>query len=60
MAYQVKGKVMTPTQRLMAEARASEWLLARESAKALFQANLLATPWQPATKQTRLKGLQAQ
>lgn len=51
---------MTPTQRLMAEARASEWLLARDSAKALFQANLLATPWQPATKQTRLKGLQAQ
>lgn len=49
---------MTATQRLMAELRASEWLEARESAKALFQANLLATPWQPATKRTRLEGLQ--
>jgi hypothetical protein len=49
---------MTATQRLMAEVRASEWLEARESAKALFQANLLATPWQPATKRTRLDRLQ--
>jgi len=58
MAYQVKGKRMTATQRITAELRASEWLESRESAKALFQANLLATPWQTATKQTRLKGLQ--
>jgi hypothetical protein len=50
---------MTATQRLMAEMRASEWLESRASAKALFQANLLATPWQPATKRTRLEGLQA-
>lgn len=50
---------MKPTERIMAEVRAYEWLEARESAKALFQANLIATEWQPATKQTRLKGLQA-
>lgn len=49
---------MTATQRITAELRASEWLESRESAKALFQTNLLATPWQTATKQTRLKGLQ--
>jgi hypothetical protein len=50
---------MTAQERLTAEARAYDWLEARESAKALFHANLLQTPWQPATKQTRLRGLQA-
>jgi len=54
---------MTAQERLTAEARAYNWLMdryeARESAKALFQANLLQANWQPATTRTRLTGLQA-
>jgi hypothetical protein len=59
-AYHTRERLdMTAQERLTAEARAYDWLEARESAKALFQANLLTANWQPATKQTRLKGLQA-
>lgn len=51
---------MTATDRVLLEVARTEWLLAHADQKRAFQEAIVTAraDWIPATKQTRLKGLQ--
>jgi hypothetical protein len=53
---------VTRTESILAQARESDLRTAREYAKVLFQHGLIQAreDWKPATKSTRLRGLQGE